>query len=218
MPVDCFVHVCAVHMAALPPVKISTWILLPIPMISQPISSITHLTVICTERDHQCYAWSKRCRNLITIKQTRNPPVEGGTFKFCTVNMQFIRNKTGDFMDYVCRNKINMAAVTETWLSENDAVARAMATPTGYKFDSHSRQHSRGGGVALLYRDSLTVTKTTSGGKLTFEFSQWSVQHTSNGFCIVVVYRPPQSADHLVTTNDIFKEFDHQSFCYLVPS
>ena len=51
--------------------------------------------------------------------------------------------------------------------------------PDGYKLLDHIRDCRQGGGTALLFRDSLTVKKVGGGAKMSFEFSEWTVQLAS---------------------------------------
>ena len=51
--------------------------------------------------------------------------------------------------------------------------------PDVYKLLDHVRDCRQGGGTALLFRDSLTVKKVGGGAKMSFEFSEWTVQLAS---------------------------------------
>ena len=66
----------------------------------------------------------------------------------------------------------------------------------------------RGGGTDLVYRDSLNVVKISAGERESFEHSEWSVQlPSSHNLCVVIIYRPPYSEEHKVSTNTFFSEF-----------
>ena len=43
-----------------------------------------------------------------------------------------MRNKTAMLMDYICDLKADLYAMTETWLTENDASIRVELVPDGY--------------------------------------------------------------------------------------
>ena len=51
--------------------------------------------------------------------------------------------------DYVVENDIDLLAITETWLLDQDSHATSELCPTGYMLHSVPRG-SRGGGIALL--------------------------------------------------------------------
>ena len=46
----------------------------------------------------------------------------------CIVNVQSIKNKSAEFVDYVTSCKADLFALTETWLSKNDNARRAEIT------------------------------------------------------------------------------------------
>ena len=125
----------------------------------------------------------------------------------CLLNIRSLRNKTADFVDYVCETKVDLFAITETWLCPNDDAIRNESCPVGYVLADHSRTGRRGGGTALVYRNSLTVKKIDAGEKTSFEFSEWTVQSASHNLRIIVIYRPPYSDVHKVPMSTFFAEF-----------
>ena len=56
-----------------------------------------------------------------------------------------------------------------------------------------------GGGTALIYRSSLSVTEVISGTKPSFEFAEYIVSDKNSTIRLVIVYRPPYSDAHPVT-------------------
>ena len=114
-----------------------------------------------------------------------------GHIKVCTVNTQSIRNKTGDVVEHVLSNKIDICAVTETWLKPADDAIRQECQPVGYSFTDYPRQSGRvGGGTGLLCRSNLTPSMVRSGEKKSFEFSEWLIKCPSLAIWLIVVYRP----------------------------
>ena len=96
------------------------------------------------------------------------------------LNIRSLRNKTADFVDYVCETKVDLFAITKTWLCPNDDAIRNESCPVGYVLADHSPTGRRGGGTALVYRNSLTVKKIDACEKTSFEFSEWTVQSASH--------------------------------------
>ena len=126
------------------------------------------------------------------------------------VNTQSIRNKIADFTDDVGNNKFDFVAITETWLKSIDDSIRAQLCLPGYKFYDRPREAKCGGGTALLYRDSLNISKGNYGQKESFEFSEWILKST--GSCnvrLIILYRPPYSDNHRVPVNVFLNEFSH---------
>ena len=98
--------------------------------------------------------------NLLSIQ----PNKERHTYlSLAQANAWSIRNKIGSFQHYLQEEKIDLCAVTETWLKPDDIIYRKEITPPGYDILSQSRTDGRqGGGVTLVYKSSIKVhTKRT---------------------------------------------------------
>ena len=76
-----------------------------------------------------------------------------------------MKNKTADLFDYICDCKVDLVAITETWMTTDDAAVRTELCPVGYKTSDRPRNGRRGGGVALIYRDSLCQKDMMLAGK-----------------------------------------------------
>ena len=70
--------------------------------------------------------------------------------KCCVLNAQSLRNKSADFVDYICDFKPDIVAVPETWFKEIDSAA-VEATP-------HPRPGRTGGGTAIVLRDTFCMS------------------------------------------------------------
>lgn len=84
----------------------------------------------------------------------------------------------------ICQHKIDLLAITETWLNVNDDAVRNELCPPSYKLCDHAHTDRTGGGTALLHRDSLHVKKTTAGEKESFELSELIVLR------VIILYQP----------------------------
>ena len=90
----------------------------------------------------------------------------------CLLNAQSVRNKTADFVDYICENKYDLVAITETWLQKRDDAVRGELRPTGYELIDHPRSGRGGGGIELLLRDCLRVNTVRSAEKEAIDYSE----------------------------------------------
>ena len=126
---------------------------------------------------------------------------------FCLMNARFVRNKTAMLMDYICDLKADLYAMTETWLTENDASVRVELIPDGYNLLDQPRVGRGGGGTGLLYRNDLRVKKVESAEKNSFEFSEWIISSIGHDIRLFIIYRPPYSDEHQVPTSVFFTEF-----------
>ena len=126
----------------------------------------------------------------------------------CIFNARSVRNRTADIRDYVCDSKADLYTITETWLNTDDAAVRAELFPEGFQLIDHPRVNRSGGGIALLYRDSLQLIVVAAGEKDSFEFAEWTeTSSCSNTIRVVNIYRPAYSAEHRITTPVFFMEF-----------
>ena len=124
------------------------------------------------------------------------------------MNAQSLRNKTAMFIDYICDLKLDIIAVTETWLSGDDDAIKAECIPDGYKLElGVSRSERRGGGAALIYRSSITVKQINVHQRSSFEISEFSLAHDSWRVRLAIFYRTPYSRSHPVTLATFIAEF-----------
>ena len=112
------------------------------------------------------------------------------------LNVRSLRNKSASIYDYVQDCKADIFAITETWLSQNDAAVCKEITPNGYRLFHCPRTDRRGGHTALLCRESLNVRRLSAGEKTSFEFSEYMIDGLSLQLRLVIVYRPPYSTAH----------------------
>ena len=84
--------------------------------------------------------------------------------KCCVLNAQSLKNKSDDFIDYICDFKPDIVnvAVTETWFKEIDSAAKIEATPAGYKLLDHPRPGRTGDGTAIVLRDTFYISKSAA--------------------------------------------------------
>ena len=126
----------------------------------------------------------------------------------CVPNARSLRNKSAAFVDLVCDSKADLFAVSETWLTDNDTAILSELTPQGYKLHHCPRSDRRGGGTALIFKESINVEKVSVAGKGSFEASEWSINPAATTrLRVVIVYRPPYSVKHPVTTSTFITEF-----------
>ena len=127
----------------------------------------------------------------------------------CNFNARSVRNKTAEIFDYIFESKAGLFTITEHWLTSRDAAIRAELCQNGYKMLDHPRLDRRGGGTGLIYRESLSVENIDAGATVqdSYQFSEWIIKSPLHNLRIVVIYRPPYSADHPVSTSVFVTEF-----------
>ena len=80
--------------------------------------------------------------------------------RMATLNIRSLTSKYASFSDLVLSKKLDVVAITETWLTPTEILAGlADLTLQGFKFIHQRRQSKTGGGVAVIVRDRLNVTR-----------------------------------------------------------
>ena len=125
------------------------------------------------------------------------------------MNIRSVNNKEQQLKDYVVDNDSDLIALTETWLKPDDELNRITVgdlCPKGYKFTHQPRTVQRGGGVGLLYKDTLDIKPQKVTKFLSFEHTEVIVRCTQ---CIrlVIIYRPPPSKENKLKVGMFLEEF-----------
>ena len=169
-------------------------------------------TRITTQSRNICSYYKRPERNnLIKIACTRMVP----SFKpslathFCLLNTRSLKNKGTLVHDYIVDRKVDILALTETWLSPGNVNEFEIneTTPNGYAF-LHAPRHTRGGEVAVVYRKSLHLKQNPTYDEFkSFEHMDLTVKSASKSLRIIVIYRPPPSKNNNLTESTFFSEF-----------
>ncbi|KAK2186154.1 hypothetical protein NP493_212g04015 [Ridgeia piscesae] len=105
--------------------------------------------------------YSRQQDNLTPVTLTSNPLIcPTTTASLCINNARSVRNKTTDILDHIHEHDLDIVEITETWLTNQDSdlyVTRAL-TPPGYNLSHHPRCSRRGGGIAILHKESVKAT------------------------------------------------------------
>ena len=114
--------------------------------------------------------------------------------QFCVLNVRSIKNKAMAVKDLVVDQDIDILALTETWLRPGniDDVEIRTLCPTGYRFLHVPRGHSRGGGVGLLFKDTLQINSHITDTFTTFELMDIHFRSLQS-IRILLIYRPPDN-------------------------
>ncbi|XP_071965651.1 uncharacterized protein [Antedon mediterranea] len=146
--------------------------------------------------------------NLSFLDLSSNSLLSKNNIKFCSINTRSVRNKTTEFVDFVIEHNLDVVALSETWLKPEDTSVIGNITPNGYSLKHAPRAGTkRGGGVALLYKESIAV-KCYDTGLLPKSFELLNVEIVSNASSVflVAVYRP-QSKSTGCSLNVFTEEF-----------
>ena len=127
---------------------------------------------------------------------------------FCLLNTRSINKKELAIKDYAVDNNVDIFAMTETWRRDNENYNFSIAEvcPTGYCFYHVPRKYSRGGGVGLLIKKHMKVSKQTQRIFSSFEYLD-IVTCSTGSIRIVTIYRPPLSKANQLNNALFFEEF-----------
>ena len=82
---------------------------------------------------------------------------------------------------------------TETLIKEDDNITPARLCPNGYKSLSISRLDRTGGGIAIVFKKDLNVTKACTTTYTTMEMATFWININNCVLNLVTVYRPPDT-------------------------
>ena len=154
--------------------------------------------------------WEFQQSNLITIERAPMIP----SFKpslaihFSLLNTRSLKNKAALLHEYIVDHKVDIMALTETWLSpgDNDKIEINETTPVGYVF-KHVPRNTRGGGVAVVHRKSFDLKSNVINKFKSFEYMDITLKSSSKSIRIIVLYRPPPSGANGSTDSTFYGEF-----------
>lgn len=171
-------------------------------------NAIHHNLIKCIETYEQCQKSVNKSNRPANIT-SKVCAESSSSLSMCILNTQSCRNKTDEVRDFITDNKIDLLAMTETWLApgSRDATTRKAITPPGYQLLDVPRTTGRGGGVALLAKDALTLKKQ----KVSVETTSYECMEVlvdgSGLIRILIIYRPPSSTKTGKPPSIFFEEF-----------
>ena len=137
-------------------------------------------------------------KNLIVIKPEKHKINEQKQFlKFGLINIRSLTPKAVIVNEMITDNSFDVLCLTETWLKPNDYIGLNESTPPNYCYKHEPRQTGRGGGVATIYSDILSVTQKTGYRFKSFEILMLNVtlsdmqKKSIVSLSLATVYRPP---------------------------
>ena len=111
-----------------------------------------------------------------------------------TLNARSVRNKAHFLSDYILEHDIDILVITETWLyNKGDEATLNQLIPTGYGYEFNNRQQRGGGGVMVIFKHSLNITKSKVEISKSLEIIEILCKTTKSVYRLMGVYRPPPS-------------------------
>ena len=150
---------------------------------------------------------------MVTIKKwSQVEDTDSCWTKFGFGNIQSLKNKDNLLRDYLNREDIGVFLVIETWFkSDSESLLRiqgSVLNTNNYKIAVANRESGlRGGGLALIHKDTLDCKLIDKGQLHTFEYAHWNVLGHKMTLSLMAVSHPPPSANHRHTVNEFITEF-----------
>ena len=95
------------------------------------IRQINPIVRTCYRPQRMLQTRSRNSANLVNIRCEPFLNNVNHSLSLCLMNTQSVRNKTADFVDYVCGQAFDLVAITETWLKTIDDAIRVELCPAG---------------------------------------------------------------------------------------
>ena len=160
-------------------------------------STVSHIHTIITNHEKTIPNFNLKqnvvLSNLLSIQPSKE---RHNHLCLAHVNAQSIRNKIGPFQHYLLDEKIDLCAITETWLKPDDVIHLDEIDPPGYDILSKPRCDGRhGGGVALAYKSSIKVNNITHTDQPTgLEYMNVHVKFRNKTLNLYIIYRYPNTS------------------------
>ena len=149
---------------------------------------------------------SVNLNNLIQLTGKNTKIAKHVGLSIATLNTRSVTNKTFLIYDLIVENSLDLMLITETWLNDNDDVLLNQIIPEGYSYELQNRK-GRGGGVMIIYKQTLDIKRVETTAKKTFEYIEVTFKSSNTLYRVVGVYRPPPSKQNKLTVNAFLSEF-----------
>ena len=117
--------------------------------------------------------------------------MHGSQVHCALINCRSAVNKSTELQVELVQNRIYICSLTETWIRDGDTAAEIQICPPGYKVISVPRFNRQGGGIAIVYRDSITIQRSNTYNYAKMECSDFAVSLPGLTLNMAVIYRPP---------------------------
>ena len=110
------------------------------------------------------------------------------------INCRSAINKASDIKVDIREKKLDLYALTETWIKEDDTVTPLHMCPPSYEVLSFPRSNRTGGGIALIYNKCIDVKKDTVYSYKSMECTNFCINHQCKDTKFAVIYRSPDTS------------------------
>ena len=123
----------------------------------------------------------------------------GHKINLALFNIRSLLNKPSSVHDIICKERLDILFLVETWLGTDGNVALALACPPNHSFIHSVREGKTGGGLACIFSDNFKFKFLSLGKVTSFEY-QASILDNQSPVLMISIYRPPKSSKALFLT------------------
>ena len=149
--------------------------------------------------------------NLINVNIDK-PSCRAPHNKFATWNAHSLNTKSAHICDLVISQHLDILAITETWLSDenfqnNNTVTEILNTLKDFEFHHVPRVGRIVDGIGVFLRKGFNVSKSEMPLFSSVECMDSKISHGSSSVRLITIYRPPPSKKNKATATTFFEEF-----------
>ncbi|KAL8592999.1 hypothetical protein ACOMHN_017929 [Nucella lapillus] len=173
-------------------------------LLAEPLTG-SRIPVLVTARPHRFPVNPRTCDHSCLAKVDVRPIFQERSkhFRVMYLNARSVGNKAPEVCDLIVEGNYDVIFLTETWLKTLGSEATiAELTPLGFSIKSMPRTTGTGGGVAVLYRNSLVSNinfVNLDSPYRTFQMCEVRLQYQGQSLLFVCLYRPPPSKKNKLT-------------------
>ena len=162
----------------------------------------TALNMLCCRQSRTKYLFWAFLLLIAGVESNPGPEnTSSSATNFGLINVRFMIQKMALIHDVISDNRLDLLAVTETWIYENSPdVHKRDAAPAGFSIvhahwsiTPRTRGKQHGGVVALIHHEDIRVRVIPTPSTRTFEILLVKVINCIIGLTIAVIYRPPST-------------------------
>ena len=147
-----------------------------------------------------------KCHSVQVSKRGTKP---SKTLTIGLMNCQSVCNKTDEIVEYIKHMKLDIVALTETWLKGNDSDQKTVGElqTSGLTVSHAPRTHRSGGGVGIMYPKTVKLDKHPKFEARSFENFQITVHSGGSSIRVAIIYRLHPTKKNGLESSDFFQEF-----------
>ena len=128
--------------------------------------------------------------NLISVKLQQHSTTNSIRAAVLNTRSACELDKCQQMQDLITENQLDICSLTETWFKPSHIAVNAVVPP-GYTMKHIHRANARDGGVAIIFRDSISMTVSKHNTYTSMEYLNCLFKVGLELLRIVTIYRPP---------------------------